>query len=273
MRRLVALVLVVGLGLMAALLPWRVRRGSTGNPVESPVSEPGSVGDPVLAALPASVAEGTRERPSPEAFPRSPAQEPLPTATSLELVDCLVQVMRDGEPLGGLEVGNGHPWALGSAPASLSVGDPPATQVQTTDANVIARFTDLPRGLSAFWLLLPEREPLRFSGVTSTAGASALLVPLGRAAVEGHVYRFDGLPAQDANVYLLQMGLEGESRVWQAAVTNEKGAYEIGDLAGGEGRRIFVGTWAYSIEESAPIILAPGERRRIDFGSPSERGR
>ena len=177
MRRLVALVLLGGLGVMAALLPWSARRGGSRASEQSSVGESVPVGEAGFAERPASVAEGTREPSSPGARARSPDLEPVPTATDVELVECVVRVTRDGEPLEGLEVGNEHPWTDGQAPlAWLDMKDPRATQVHTTDANGIARFTGVPRGLSAFWLLHPECGPIRFSGMASSGWADELLV-------------------------------------------------------------------------------------------------
>lgn len=211
-------------------------------------------------AVPAATAEAPAS-----ASPGAPAPGPSLAVTVL--------VRRDGEPVRGVEIRDGDPgaglersavWASPGT-AGLFDADPHAKRVVCTDGAGRAGFTDLAADTKAFWLREPGRERLRF---VFDPERPEVRIEFGSAALEGHVYEDDGRPAQGVQLLALQRSTGEDASLWIAARTGWDGAYAIEGLVGGGEHTVFLWVSERLRGDPGPLALAPGERRRLDFGSP-----
>lgn len=238
----------------AAVSPGAAR--AAGELATAPLPEPPRA--PVVSALSAPSAAAASEPSS------VPPRAPPSSLTFL--------VLRDGVPVAGAEIRDGDPgaglepsrlWARADEPGLFD--DPPATRLVRTDGTGRASWIGLPDGPRAFWLRAPGEERRRAVLAPERPEGT---IELGHAAIEGRVYEEDGRPAPDVRLLAQQRSSGGDATLWSLARTDRDGAYAVEGLAGGAQHSVILWGIEAGRGDPGPLRLEPGERRRIDFGSP-----
>jgi hypothetical protein len=192
----------------------------------------------------------------------------------------LLRVLRDdGSPAVGLEVRNGRPvsdlgthaepWFHDERFSWAFSEDPPAALTVHTDATGLARipFLSTDEPLRCAWIRTADGTWSRTARASTIAedGEEDVLV-FGTAQLSGTAYKHDGSLRASWPILARQQPLGDELPLWLGTVTDERGAYSLGQLAAG-GRRVLVQPWTSELE-AVSLSLSPGELRALDFGSP-----
>jgi hypothetical protein len=187
-----------------------------------------------------------------------------PAAGILAVLD--VRILWADAPIAGADV---ELLALEDE-SDLLIHEEPAGVIQqaSTGADGIARFA----GLHArrYGLIAGVHGARARTAVALLPGrdSASVVIALGDAGLEGTVFGVDGGFAPRARVLARQDPRATRSMVWFSSTTDAAGNYRIDGLAGGAGQTVRAMVWEMPLGESLPIELGPGERRKLDFGSP-----
>jgi hypothetical protein len=201
---------------------------------------------------------------------QQPAPAPAAPERRAALVDLELRVLENDQPFPGVTITCGEEPRDGS---EFIVGAPLAHPLRSarTDGAGSARLEDLPAGRFGLLLEGSDGELCRCVAELSGTRETALVVHLGDAGLTGFVYGPDGRPVAGARILARQTRPEGELLQWFLARSGADGAYAIDSLASG-GSVVAAEALDLFAPSSLPLALGPGERRRLDFGSPAGRG-
>jgi hypothetical protein len=143
---------------------------------------------------------------------------------------------------------------------------PDGVRRETTDARGIATFEDLSPASYAIGAITPHGlRATTYQRVVAERPPRQQVVAFGGGSIAGRVFGGDGAPIEGDRVVLVERTPQRAARFYAAATTSPDGAYWIAGL-GASDYSVYTRSEANG-GRRIDVSLAPGESRRVDFGS------